>query len=101
MKTTIGSSRSSRLLADPFEQLKTGNIRQAQIEHHAVELLRVQRFPRLGTACRRRDLDASLSEQLDDALAFDLVVFDDQQAASGEIARNPEPGRTPFSTRRS
>jgi hypothetical protein len=43
--------------------------------------LRVQRVPRLGSAGCRRDLYACVVEQLDDALALDLVVLDDEQAA--------------------
>src|SRR5262249_14459672 len=58
-----------------------GNIRQAQIEDDAVEFLRVQRVPRLGSASRRCDLDTRIVEQLHDTLALDLVVLDDQQAA--------------------
>ena len=79
VKTTTGRSRSAGSACDPFEQLEAGHVRQPQVEDAAVERLVAQRLERLGAGADGRDLDVVVREQLDDAVALDVVVLDDQQ----------------------
>ena len=68
-----------RGIAQVFEDLKARHVRQLQIEHHAVELLFIQRAQRFLPARNDRDVDVVVTEQLADAQLLAGVVFHDQQ----------------------
>jgi hypothetical protein len=76
----MGRSRSVSSRADALQHLEAGDVRQAQVEHDAVEGLRAQRGQRLLARARGHDLEIVVPQQLLDAHLLGRVVLDDQQA---------------------
>ncbi len=70
------------VLLDAFHQLEAGDVRQAQVEHDAVERLFLEHGERVGTAADRRDLDVVEADQLGDAHLLGRIVLDHQQLAN-------------------
>ena len=68
------------LALDPGDELEAGHVGQAQVEHHAVERLPLQRLERIGAGGDRGGLHVAVADQLGDALLLRLVVLDHQQA---------------------
>ena len=71
-----------------LQQLEAAHVRQAQVEHDAVERPVEQGVERLAAGGDGRQLDVLMVEQLDDGLALDVVVLDDQKpfgARGGEV----------------
>ena len=71
-----------------LQQFEAGHVRQAQVEHDAVERPVEQGVERLAAGGDGRHLDVLIVEQLDNGLALDVVVLDDQQplgARGGEV----------------
>ena len=63
-----------------FEQLEAAQVRQVQIQDHAVEGRRLQLLERLAGVLHVRNLDVRAFEQLANALALPVVVFNDEHA---------------------
>ena len=79
-----------RLGLQLVEQLEAGHVGQPQIDDAAVERRRSSSaVERLGAGADRGDLDVVVIEQLDDAVALDVVVLDDQQPLACAARRRP------------
>ena len=63
-----------------LQQFETVHVRQAEVEHDAVVRPAKQGVKRLAAGGDRRQLDVLIVEQLDNGLALDVVVLDDQEA---------------------
>ena len=62
-----------------LQQLEAAHVREAQVEHHAVVWFLFDRVERL-LACRDGGhVNIVVADQLHDARALDVVVFDDEQ----------------------
>ena len=73
--------RQPRVLLHLLEQVEAAHVGEPEIEDQAVEVLRVERRERFRAGRDRRALHVPVADQLDDALALDVVVLDDQQVA--------------------
>jgi hypothetical protein len=67
------------LLADLVEQVEAGDVRQGQVQHHAVEALAGQRLERRRSGLGRHDAHVGIADQRDDRFALGHVVLDHQQ----------------------
>ena len=78
-----------------LQQLEAVDVGQAQVEHDAIVLPLKQGLERLASGGDGRQLDVGMVEQLDDGLALDVVVLDDQEpfgARGGEVPEAIEGG---------
>ena len=78
-----------------FKKLKSGHVRQPQIEHDAVERPFLHRFERFASASDRHQFDIVVVQQFHDRTALDVVVLHDQQslrARRGELLEPVECG---------
>src|SRR5262249_53887501 len=63
------------------EQLETGHVRQAQVEHDTIEVTLAHGGERLGASADGSDLHIGVAEELPYAQLFGRVVFDHEQPA--------------------
>ena len=85
VQTTIGNSRRSgswRMFSISSKPEMSGN-RKSRITQS--NLLSRKASKRSRSRCRRRNFNVIVTQQFDDALALDLVVFNDQQAAPARL----------------
>ena len=80
MKTTIGQLAQRGIGLDPVEELEAAHVGKPQVEDAAVEWPVEHLLQGLGPGGGGVDLDVAVGQELDDALALDLVVLDDQEA---------------------
>ncbi len=64
---------------DRLDQVHAGHIGQAKVDDDAIERLRLQGRQGLGPGRRGRDADVAVADRVEDVLALDLVVLDDQK----------------------
>ena len=69
------------LLGHLLEQIVTAQIRQIQVEHHAIEGGCLQLHQGFGGCRYGVDPDFAIGQQLRETFALSLVVFDDQHIA--------------------
>src|SRR5579875_2323808 len=64
---------------DSLDELEAAHVRETEIEHYAVIMLRFQLRKRIGRGAHRGGVDIVVADQLDYSLALSLVILDDQQ----------------------
>ena len=69
----------ARPLLDALDHLQARDVGQEQVQHHAVEVLVVEDVERLLAGGDRGDLHVAIADQVDHALALNLVVLHHQQ----------------------
>ena len=69
-----------------LEQLQAAHVRQAQVQHDAVEPPLLHLAERFLAGADRSDLDVAIADQLDQGVALHVIVLDDQQGAQLAIA---------------
>ncbi len=75
----------------PLQHLVAAQIRQAQIEHQAVEGRLFQPLERFGSRGDIRNLHPVAGEQLPDTVTLALVVLDDQNSPDALLELGFEP----------
>ena len=70
----------AKFFLQPFEQLKSGHIGQTEIDHHAVEVMRTQFGQSFLPRGHGYSLHITITDQINDRLAINLVIFDDKQS---------------------
>jgi hypothetical protein len=82
----------AEFLFQRFEDLDAGHVRQIQIEHHAVEVPAFQGGQRLFARGDCRDSGVGIGQQFDDAVALNIIVFDDEQFAHWPLDKRRDLG---------